>query len=158
MTCTRKFRSQAYAAAGEGGASSPFWPSGGVERAPTCFGWWQLGPVGFVAMILGFVLFWPIGLGLLFLNIWLRKGGVMPFAHLMDRASFGRTTTSGNMAFDDWRKAEIERIEKERQRLHEAEREFNAFVEELRRAKDREEFERFMTARRAGTAADRPQG
>ena len=153
MTCRTKFRTQAYAAAGEGASSSPFWPSGGAEREPVCFRWWQLGPVGFVAMILGFVFFWPVGLALLFLNIWLRKGGVMPFAHLMERATF-RHSSSGNMAFDDWRKAEIERIEKERQRLHEAEREFATFVDELKRAKDREEFERFMAARRNGPASE----
>ena len=74
----------------------------------------------------------------------------MPFADLKDRNPFTRAT--GNTAFDDWRNAEIERIEKERQKLAEAEREFAAFVAELRRAKDREEFDRFMSARRPGPA------
>jgi len=157
MSCRNKFRTHAYAAAGGTGPSSPFWPSGGAGREPACFRWWTLGPLGFVAMILGFVFFWPVGLAILFFNIWTRKGGVMPFANLMEKAPF-QPGTSGNMAFDDWRRAEIERIEKERQRLHEAEREFTTFVEELKRAKDREEFERFMAARRTGTAPDAAQG
>ena len=77
----------------------------------------------------------------------------MPFADFIDRARerapFARHST-GNMAFDEWRREELERIEKERQKLADAEREFVTFSEELRRAKDREEFDRFMAARRAG--------
>lgn len=139
-------------------SGSPFWPRGGMERGPAACGrWWTLGPVGFVGMILGFIFFWPIGLAILFYNIWNRKGNRMPIFHAMerafDRAPFAARST-GNMAFDDWRREELERIEKERQKLADAEREFAAFSDELRRAKDREEFERFMQARRSGPATD----
>jgi len=96
--------------------------------------------------------FWPIGLAILFFNLWNRSGGVMPFANLKEQmaAPFSPAST-GNAAFDDWRSAEIERIEAERRKLAEAEREFRVFLDELKRAKDREEFERFMKARREAT-------
>ena len=44
---------------------------------------------------------------------------------------------------------ELERLEEERRRLDEEARAFSAFVEELKRAKDREEFDAFMAKRRA---------
>lgn len=147
-------QARSHAGVGDGPSSSPFWPRGGFDATGPCGRWWTLGPLAFVGMILGFILFWPIGLAILFYNLWTRKGGAMPFANLMDRAPF-TAASSGNMAFDDWRRAEIERIENERRKLAEAEKEFAAFVDELKRAKDREEFERFMNARRTWT--DKPQ-
>lgn len=151
MSCASTWNTRTRRATAPGSESSPFWPRGGMEQEfRSCGRWWTLGPVGFFGMILGFILFWPIGLAILAMNILNRKGYPMPFANLMekamDRAPFARGT--GNMAFDEWRQTELERIEKERQRLAEAEREFAAFSDELRRAKDREEFERFMQARR----------
>lgn len=75
----------------------------------------------------------------------------MPFANLMERAQpFVRPAATGNTAFDDWRTAEIERIEAERRKLADAEREFQTFLSELKRARDREEFDRFMKARQNG--------
>ena len=60
---------------------------------------------------------------------------------------FGGLRPTGNRAFDEWREAELARLEAERRKLDEAEREFAIHIEELRRARDREEFERFMKAR-----------
>ena len=60
-------------------------------------------------------------------------------------AGFGR---SGNVAFDDWREAEMKRLNEERERLAAMEREFDEYQRELRRAKDREEFEAFLKTRR----------
>ena len=56
---------------------------------------------------------------------------------------------TGNSHFDDYRRAEIERLEAERRRLDDEVREFGAFVEELKRAKDREEFDAYMRKRRS---------
>ena len=61
--------------------------------------------------------------------------------------AFGFGTT-GNAAFDDYRRGELERLEAERRRLDDEAREFAAFVEELKRAKNREEFDAFMARRR----------
>jgi hypothetical protein len=61
-------------------------------------------------------------------------------------AGFGST---GNAAFDDYRRKELERLEQERRRLDDEAREFSSFVEELKRAKDREEFDAYMAKRRS---------
>lgn len=148
------WKHRAYATDHGGPSAGPFWPSGGMAQSRACGRWWMLGPFGMAAMIIGFIVWWPLGLGLLFLNIYKRKGGDMPLTDVFDRmrAPFaGSPSATGNEAFNDWRRAEIERIEREREKLAEAEREFAMFVAELRRAKDREEFDRFMQARRAGS-------
>ena len=75
------------------------------------------------------------------------------FADKMDRArsrvddevrNFRGGTTSGNNAFDDYRATTLKRLEDE-------EREFRAFLDRLRHAKDKSEFDSFMSERR-----DRP--
>ncbi len=131
-------------------------------------------PVELVAMVLGFAFFWPIGLAIVFWKIWQRKhgyeGDLASFIqekwqakrawaqeHGMSgsgwscgaaRFSASAFRSSGNAAFDEWRDAELARLEEERQKLVSAEREFGDFMDNLRRAKDREEFDRFMNARR----------
>lgn len=78
-----------------------------------------------------------------------RFGG--PFEAGSFTAGFGGT---GNAAFDEYRRAEIERLERERRRLDEEAREFRSFVEELKRAKDREEFDAYMARRRKDGPVD----
>ena len=56
--------------------------------------------------------------------------------------------TSGNTAFDEWREAELARLEEERRKLEAAHREFAEYLDNVRKAKDREEFQRFMNERR----------
>jgi hypothetical protein len=127
---------------------------------------WKL--VEIVAMVLGFIVFWPIGLAVLGWKFWQRKSG-----YPGDIVSFGREKwgnranwasgrwgfaanhwpgfaagATGNRAFDEWRATEIARLEEERKRLAAAEREFADYLENLRHAKDREEFEHFMNQRR----------
>ena len=48
---------------------------------------------------------------------------------------------TGNQAFDEYRAATLRRLEEEQ-------REFRGFLERLRFAKDRDEFDQFMAARR----------
>ena len=54
---------------------------------------------------------------------------------------FGGPSTSGNRAFDDYRDETMKRLEEEQ-------REFKDFLARLRFAKDRSEFDQFMTQRR----------
>jgi hypothetical protein len=61
----------------------------------------------------------------------------------------GGTGRSGNSAFDDYRNAELRRLEDERRKLEEERHEFEEYVRNLRRARDREEFERFRRERPA---------
>ena len=67
----------------------------------------------------------------------------------MRSASRFYTPSTGNAAFDEWRTVELARLDEERRKLDDAQREFAEYVDAIRRAKDREEFERFMAERRA---------
>ena len=58
--------------------------------------------------------------------------------------------SSGNRAFDDYRSDTLRRLEEEQ-------REFKEFLERLRFAKDRAEFDQFMSERRNRPQSDRPQ-
>jgi hypothetical protein len=73
------------------------------------------------------------------------------FAGCRRAARWGRTAhhapRTGNVAFDDWREAELTRLEEERRKLDEMRSEFDEYLRELRRAKDQEEFDRFMRDR-----------
>jgi hypothetical protein len=132
-----------------------------------------------VAMILGFIVFWPIGLAILGYKFWQRRYGGPDLQTLAAnkwqdarammssnssawacggaarRASRFYSPSTGNAAFDEWRTAELARLDEERRKLDEAQREFAEYVDAIRRAKDRAEFERFMAERRgrpAGTS------
>ena len=61
--------------------------------------------------------------------------------HVRSRSDWFGPTSSGNRAFDDYRAETLKRLEDEQ-------REFKEFLERLRVAKDRAEFDEFMGARR----------
>jgi hypothetical protein len=112
-------------------------------------------PIWIALMILGFIAYWPIGLLILDYLIWSRRMGCWSHArgrwhnNGTDRfAGAGRWhgPTSGNRAFDEYRVETLRRLEQEQ-------REFVEFLERLRFAKDRAEFDQFMADRRS-----RPQG
>jgi hypothetical protein len=107
-----------------------------------------------VLTIIGFAVFWPLGLAMLAWIIWgdeiARKAENLKgqFHSLSERGSsafragpFGQT---GNVAFDEYRARELKRLEEERRKLEEMRAEFESFLKELRRVKDQEEFDRFM--------------
>ena len=131
-----------------------------------------------VLMVLGFIWWWPVGLVILGFLIARRKYGYWrqpmfagnepnyyrnpgmdrwerKIARLQEKMEhvrgrmerfrgrgdwFGRSS-SGNRAFDDYRAETLKRLEDEQ-------REFKEFLERLRFAKDRSEFDQFMAARR----------
>ena len=64
----------------------------------------------------------------------------------------GGFNRSGNQAFDAWKETELARLEEERRKLDAAQKEFNDYLDHLRHAKDREEFDRFMNERTAAKA------
>jgi hypothetical protein len=63
---------------------------------------------------------------------------------------WGRPRSSGNRAFDDYRAETLRRLEDEQ-------REFKEFLERLRFAKDRAEFDQFMAERRNRPPEEPPQ-
>ena len=59
----------------------------------------------------------------------------------MKRGEYGGARSSGNTAFDDYRNETLKRLEEEQ-------KEFSGFLDRLRRAKDKAEFDQFMAERR----------
>jgi len=117
-------------------------------------------PLTIALMVLGFVVFWPLGLAMLAYIIW---GDRIPeFRRNAEgvrddfKRSFGgcgakrwnaSTYQSGNSAFDAYRAAELKRLDEERRKLDGERAEFEEFVQNLRRARDQEEFDRFKADR-----------
>ena len=133
-------------------------------------------------VILGFIVFWPVGLGLL---IYLKWSGRMscwkngqygrwygPEDREAARAEWrakreewrawkrrhrwGGHQSSGNVAFDEYREETLRKLDEEQ-------REFRDFLDRLRAAKDRAEFDQFMNERRQrpndpGAPGEPPQG
>jgi hypothetical protein len=113
--------------------------------------------------VLGFVVWWPIGLALLAFTVW--SGRMACGRYGMERwegkmarmqekmelmrsrmqgghsGGFWSPPSSGNRAFDDYRAETLRRLEEEQ-------REFQEFLVRLREAKDKAEFDQFMAERR----------
>jgi hypothetical protein len=132
-------------------------------------------PAWIALMVLGFIFFWPIGLAILGFLIWSRRMGwgcghrgdwgswregrwERKMQRLRDKMQLlkeweergGRPYwqsrhSSGNTAFDAYRMETLRRLEDEQ-------REFSEFLNNLRHAKDKAEFDQFMAERR-----NRPQ-
>ncbi len=107
-------------------------------------------PAWIAAMILGFIFFWPAGLALLAYMIWSKRmfsrsssscGGrrMQRMAHMPS----GAWNSSGNSAFDAYKTETLRRLEDEQQA-------FDAFLQRLREAKDKQEFDAFMQDRAKG--------
>jgi hypothetical protein len=121
-------------------------------------------PAWIAAMILGFVVWWPVGLSILAFLIWSGRMGCGHYGHWqsrMDRmqrkmdwmrskmAGSGYGPSSGNRAFDEYKADTLRRLEEEQ-------REFRDFLERLRFAKDKTEFDAFMAERRNLPPSDNP--
>jgi Protein of unknown function (DUF2852) len=122
-----------------------------------------------IATILGFVFWWPVGLAFLFFT--LRRMSMGCWSHQdrwqnkmermrnhMERRGFGfggfGPPSSGNRAFDEYRMETLRRLEEEQT-------EFKDFLDRLRHAKDKEEFDLFMAQHRprpASPSDGQPQG
>ena len=126
-------------------------------------------PVVLGYIVAGFIIWWPIGLAVLAYTLWSRNMGCWShdrhgrFADKMERMQHkmermrermeGRgyyAPSSGNRAFDDYRMETLRRLEEEQ-------KEFKDFLERLRHAKDKEEFDAFM-AQHPTPAAPWPRG
>ena len=122
-------------------------------------------PAWILLMILGFMAYWPVGLAVLAYLAWSgrmrcwKQGGFGRWHHegrnhtqnARERwcGSASRTETSGNHAFDEYRNETLRRLEDEQ-------RDFLAFLERLRQAKDKAEFDQFMADRRNRPAPPQP--
>ncbi len=75
--------------------------------------------------------------------VWPSCGGAWGRWRDERRAAAAEPPSSGNHAFDDYRREMLRRLEQDHQ-------EFNAFLDRLRRAKDKAEFDQFMAERDRG--------
>ncbi len=120
-------------------------------------------PATIALMVIGFMVFWPLGLAMLAYVLWgdrldgfkrdVNRATDGMFANCRRGAHRSYAARTGNVAFDDWRAKELERIEEERRKLDEMREQFDDYLRELRRAKDQEEFDRFMAERSKSTPA-----
>ena len=139
---------------------------------------WHPGRI--ILTVLGFMIWWPIGLALLFYTLGSRKMGCWShqsqgrWQDKMERMQWkmerlrarmeghgfggGRGPfgpSSGNRAFDEYRQETLRRLEDEQT-------EFKDFLDRLRHAKDKSEFDQFMAEHRSRPtpppAHDQPQG
>jgi len=108
-------------------------------------------PAWIATMVLGFVLLWPIGLAILGYMIWSERMTCWKKRRRMRRSADALARPSGNKAFDEYREATIKRLEEEQEA-------FTAFLEQLRMAKDRAEFDRFRAERDRGQDDNRDSG
>ena len=137
----------------------------GEASAGTCsFTRWSAWEIG--TLVAAFVVFWPLGFLALFLKwkngeFW--KGssaGRAPWAGFKapdmsawkswrpEVSSSGLSGAgTGNAAFDAYKREQLKRLDEERRKLEDEQKAFRDFVEKLRRAKDQEEFDRFMSER-----------
>jgi hypothetical protein len=133
-------------------------------------------PAWIALMVVAFILFWPIGLGILAYLIWSgrmscsgrhgdrhewreRRERMHEAAHRWwhghrdrdaNRGGYGGRPSSGNHAFDEYREETLRRLEDEQ-------KEFRDFLDRLRHAKDKAEFDQFMDDRRRRPPQEPPR-
>ena len=122
--------------------------------------WEHPKPAWIALLILGFLVSWPVGLVLFailvltgrldgwkraWLNLW--QEGIGP---MRNPGTWWQPHSSGNHAFDDYRSETLRRLEEE-------EKQFGEFLDRLRAAKDKSEFDQFMADRRNQSAGTTPQ-
>jgi len=104
-------------------------------------------PAWIAAIVLGFIFVWPVGLALLAYTIWSKRmfnrsachsRRMEKMHHHMSRG--GWMSSSGNSAFDAYKSETLRRLEEEQQA-------FESFLQRLRDAKDKSEFDAFMDDR-----------
>ena len=100
-------------------------------------------------VILGFYLFWPIGLAALMFVVFSGRMRCWKMEsrgrwHGPQARGWGSQGHSGNAAFDEYRADTLRRLEDEQ-------KEFREYLERLRKAKDKEEFDQFMADRKGRT-------
>jgi Protein of unknown function (DUF2852) len=127
---------------------------------------WSFLEIGIV--VGSFIVFWPLGIAALILKmtkgeLWNGASEMAPPWQNWKKAQGdaqqawqgfrGQHHSSGNAAFDEYRKTQLDRLEAERRKLDEERQAFAEHLAKLRRAKDQEEFDRFMAERNAPPAS-----
>ncbi|OWU81324.1 DUF2852 domain-containing protein [Phaeobacter sp. 22II1-1F12B] len=122
-----------------------------TAHAPSPMGWFSKaehwldarGKGAWIAvMVLGFVFFWPVGLALLAYMIWSKRmfNSSCKRRSAWKSTQYSMSSTTGNSAFDAYKADTLKRLEQEQH-------DFEAFLERLREAKDKAEFDQFIDER-----------
>lgn len=103
-------------------------------------------PAWIMLTIAAFIIFWPLGLAILFYMFWSGRMGCgdrekWGKANMKRWCHYGPMSGTGNRAFDEYREETLRRLEEEAD-------EFRSFLERLREAKDKAEFDEFMADRK----------
>jgi len=132
-------------------------------------------PALIALVVIGFIVFWPVGLALLVYLIWSGRMFCGRHSHhgrwytpedreaaraewrarreewrdWKRRARWGHRHSSGNVAFNEYREETLRKLDQEQQ-------EFRDYLDKLRSAKDRAEFDQFMAERRNRPPAAEP--
>lgn len=99
------------------------------------------------AMVLSFIFFWPVGLALLAYMIWSKRMFSGACTTRRKSATSHGFKSSGNGAFDSYKADMLKRLEDEQHA-------FEEFLDRLRKAKDKSEFDQFMDERATAAKAD----
>lgn len=107
-------------------------------------------PINIAAMVLGFVVFWPIGLVLLF---WILSGRDVQELPGAIRQKWSQYATGGsshangesdNAVFNDYQQTQYDRIAEIKQEIKDRARRFREFRADAKRRADEDEFKQFM--------------
>ncbi len=125
-------------------------------------------PAWFALTIVSFIVWWPIGLAALAFLLWSGRMGCGYHGHMswherrerwremredwraMRCGGHRSMPSTGNAAFDEYRNETLKRLEDEQQ-------EFTGFLDRLRRAKDKAEFDQFMAGRHGAPQGEAPK-
>ena len=123
-----------------------------------CGGWGGTGNwsgMNIAAMVLGFVVFWPLGLFMLYWILKGRKVQELPqgFRRQWSKVSRNWHGTGGisqhdhgdNVVFNEFQQTQYDRIREIKDEIKERSRRFTDFRANARRRADEEEFNRFMS-------------
>ena len=113
-------------------------------------------PLNIGAMVFAFVLFWPIGLLVLYWNIKGRDARDLPgavkekWSSLFRRNSHHnrseKNSMSNNSVFDEFQQTQYDRIAEIKEEIKERARRFNEFRSDAKRRAEEEEFNKFMAS------------
>ncbi len=121
-------------------------------------------PAWISLLVLAFITGWPLGFAVLAYlagsgrlrawrsempGTWFNLRGAQPGKHQSGRFRRGYGASSGNHAFDSYREEMLRRLEEEQQ-------EFQSYLDRLRQARDKAEFDGFMAERRRRTDVAEP--
>jgi hypothetical protein len=123
-----------------------------------CCGGWSKGAnwsgINIAAMVVGFVLFWPVGLFILYwivtgrdvreLPQWIHRQWSKVRGMWNGDEGFSKDERNGNVVFNEFQQTQYDRIREIREEIKERSRRFAEFRTNAKRRADEEEFNRFM--------------